>query len=451
MNARELTRLGLSEEAQELATPCIQAALETGWTRGVLREHLRVLIASPASFHSDAIFGELARFLAPPETTGFQERDLGEWLDLSGNPLAACQLAEARRLLITVAGALLPDGQAGLGLPVGGVLATRGAVIPRAVGRDIGCRMHLSVLVAPRHGRESLADVLTETTVFGLQAQHGQPVEHPVMDRDWSLCDSTRRLKGTASRQLGTSGTGNHFVEFGRFRAMDESLGLPSGRQFLALFSHSGSRNVGTLVAKEFHNEARVLTRLPRELRAWPWLPLATEAGHRYWAAMDLMLDYAAASHEVLHERIRARMDAEIRFAHSCAHNLATIENDLVIHRKGAIRLGAGELGIIAGTCAHPSYLVRGKGAPQVLDSASHGAGRVLSRGAARHRFDFARRAKLLKATGVRVLSSGRDELPQVYRDIEEVIRAQLDHLDVVGVFHPRVVRMAPEGELAED
>ncbi len=251
------------------------------------------MLKQPWKYVSDYHFGELARLLKPPDSAGyFPERDLPPWPLLCENPLAVNLLHEARRLPIAVTGALLPDGQAGLGLPVGGVLATQNAVIPRAVGSDIGCQMRLSVFEEPAsqidatEGRKRLSGILRRCTRFGLTAGYRLPEEHPVLEEDWGWCEAMRRGRKMVAEQLGTSGTGNHFVDFGRYEG---------GR--LAFLSHSGSRGIGAATALEFHKLAlKAQPHLPGELKAWAWLDLDSEAGTAYWNAMELLVRYAPAT-----------------------------------------------------------------------------------------------------------------------------------------------------------
>jgi tRNA-splicing ligase RtcB len=152
-----------------------------------------------------------------------------------------------------VSGALMPDAHIGYGLPIGGVLACDGAVIPYAVGVDIACRMKLSVLDMPANSLEakfnSYKESLEKGTRFGVGVEYKQPQSHDVMDRDWSVTRITRERKDKAWKQLGTSGSGNHFVEFGvlTLDSADDALGLAPG-EYVALLSHSGSRGTGAAV-----------------------------------------------------------------------------------------------------------------------------------------------------------------------------------------------------------
>jgi tRNA-splicing ligase RtcB len=167
------------------------------------------------------------------------------------------------------------------------------------------------------------------------------------------------------------------------------------------------------------------------------------------------MGEFAAASHEVIHARLARALGAGVLADVENHHNFAWIERhagrDVVVHRKGATPAGAGVLGVIPGSMATPGFVVRGRGSAASLESASHGAGRVMSRTAARRSFTWKQVQPLLDRAGVKLLSAGIDENPLVYKDINAVIAAQSDLVDVVARFSPRIVRMAAAGEKPED
>jgi len=341
------------------------------------------------------------------------------------------------------------------------VLATLNAVVPYAVGVDIACRMKLSVLDVPvedLHERsERFQQALEKGTRFGVGAEYKQPHYHPVMDQDWEITRITREKKDTAWRQLGTSGSGNHFVEFGilTLPEADPELGLEAGR-YVALMSHSGSRGAGAAVCSTYSNIAR--SRLPsqyKEAGQLAWLDLDTEAGQEYWAAMNLMGDYAAANHAVIHRRVTELLGAEIVAGVENHHNFAWKEvhngQEVIVHRKGATPAGKGVLGVIPGSMADPAFVVRGRGCPESFNSAAHGAGRRMSRTAAKNQYRFSTVKKELEAKGIVVLSAGADEVPGVYKDIRDVMREQQDLVDVVAQFQPKIVKMCGDGSRAED
>jgi tRNA-splicing ligase RtcB len=186
---------------------------------------------------------------------------------------ALTQMRNACKLPVAVTGALMPDAHVGYGLPIGGVLATRNAVIPYAVGVDIACRMKMSVLDLPptalADDKERLTRALERETRFGVGAMFSRTRDHDVMDADWNVTAVTARMKDRAWSQLGTSGSGNHFVEFGELIVTDAGVGLRPGR-YVALLSHSGSRGTGAQVADHYSRLARDSIRsCRRSCRTW--------------------------------------------------------------------------------------------------------------------------------------------------------------------------------------
>lgn len=362
------------------------------------------------------------------------------------------QMENAVRLPIAVAGALMPDAHQGYGLPIGGVLATTNAVIPYAVGMDIACRMRLSVLDLPlaifNEDIDRLKSALARETQFGVGAGwRKNRREHPVMDADWSVSPITKAGKDKAWEQLGSSGSGNHFAEFGRLTLESDELGLSKGR-YVALLTHSGSRGVGGDVASHYSRVARnAHPELGRELQHLAWLDLDCTEGKEYWAAMELMGKYAAANHELIHHHVAAALGVDTLRTIENHHNFAWIEpldgRDVVIHRKGATPAHAGTLGIIPGSMGTPGYVVRGRGNAASLHSCSHGAGRKMSRKAAMKAFTWNDVHEFLKKRGVILMSAGLDEAPMAYKDIDTVMAAQGDLVETVARFDPKLVRMS--------
>jgi tRNA-splicing ligase RtcB len=194
-------------------------------------------------------------------------------------------------------------------------------------------------------------------------------------------------------------------------------------------------------------------------MRHLGWLPLDSAPGREYWAAMGLMGRYAAANHACIHRHVAEHLGARVILDVENHHNFAWQEEHLVdgvrrtvvVHRKGATPAGAGVLGIIPGSMATPGYLVRGRGAAASLDSASHGAGRRMSRTKARQSYRWKDVRAALAAGGVRLISAGLDEAPFAYKDITSVMAAQADLVHTTARFDPRLVKMAPDGEQPED
>jgi tRNA-splicing ligase RtcB len=377
---------------------------------------------------------------------------------------AVQQLKNACKLPVAVSGALMPDAHVGYGLPIGGVLATHEAVIPYAVGVDIACRMKLTVLDLPvgavADEQTRLTSAIERETRFGIGASFRARRQHDVMDADWQVTSLTSRLKDRAWAQLGTSGSGNHFVEFGQLTVFDDTAGLPRG-EYLALLSHSGSRGTGAQVAQHYSRLARDMhPELPHDLSHLAWLDLSTDAGQEYWAAMELMGQYAAANHALIHAHIARALGVEVLLDIENHHNFAWRERhrlpdgseaEVIVHRKGATPAGVGVLGIIPGSMGTPGYVVRGKGVAASLNSASHGAGRRMSRTKAKEMFTWDAAQTFLRERGVTLLSAGLDEVPMAYKDIDEVMAAQTDLVEPLARFEPRLVKMAPSGEPPED
>lgn len=374
-------------------------------------------------------------------------------------PESVRQLENACALPISVRGALMPDAHRGYGLPIGGVLATDNAVIPYAVGVDIACRVKMTVLDLPvgmvRDESGRLARAIETETRFGIGASFRDRREHDVMDDDWGVTELTAGLKDKAWAQLGSSGSGNHFVEFGLFEPDDPALGLEPGT-YLALLSHSGSRGAGATIAGHYSRLAMKLhPELPPELRHLAWLDLDTGEGQAYWASMELMGRYASANHACIHRHVAGHLGALVLADIENHHNFAWKERhdgrDVVVHRKGATPAGEGAIGIIPGSMATTTYVVRGRGSRDSMDSAAHGAGRVMSRTRAKKSFRWSQVRPQLEERGVTVLSAGLDEVPGVYKDIDAVMADQADLVVPIGRFQPRIVKMAPAGERPED
>jgi tRNA-splicing ligase RtcB len=374
------------------------------------------------------------------------------------------QMERAVRLPVSVMGALMPDAHVGYGLPIGGVLATDNAVIPYAVGMDIACRMRMSVLPLPVSAlegeRERLRAAIERETRFGVGAEFKQRRQHGVMEQDWSVSPLTKRLKDKAWSQLGTSGSGNHFVEYGVLTVLREGMGVAVG-EYLALLSHSGSRGTGGQVATHYSQLAmRLHPELPHELSHLAWLDLDREPGQEYWAAMELMGRYAAANHELIHGHVCRALGVEPLTVIENHHNFAWREThvlpgghrrEVIVHRKGATPAGRGALGVIPGSMGAPGYVVRGLGEPASLNSAAHGAGRRMSRKRAAQQYSWNDLKEVLRQRRVELISAGLDEVPMAYKDIEQVMAAQTDLVERIARFDPRLVKMAPGGERPED
>ncbi|GAB4003906.1 RtcB family protein [Spirosoma migulaei] len=365
------------------------------------------------------------------------------------------QMETAASLPISVAGALMPDAHQGYGLPIGGVLATEAnTVIPFAVGVDIACRMCLSVFDLPpaflKREPHLLKKSLVEQTKFGIGGETREKIDESVMDLpEWQATKVIRDLKDKAYRQLGSSGTGNHFVEWGivEVYAHDDLLNLPSG-EYLALLSHSGSRGFGGNVANYYSKLAMQKTKLPKQAAHLAWLDLATEEGQAYWIAMNLAGEYASANHHEIHRKLAKALREKPLVMVENHHNFAWKEKladgqEVIVHRKGATPAGSNVLGIIPGSMTQPGFVVRGKGNAESLNSASHGAGRLMSRTQAFNTLTRSQWNKALTEADIQLIGGDLDEAPMVYKNIETVINAQSDLVSVLAKFTPKIVRMA--------
>lgn len=464
MNTKDFIRLGVPlGEATRRATDFVSRFILGGGDKTRLEAEVKAIVGNPAAFAGDSLRGEFAKALLnappPPRAEPVKYRQWGEGLEHE----AVMQMEKACLLPVSVAGALMADAHVGYGLPIGGVLATENAVIPYAVGVDIACRMKMTVLDIPVRNLEQKQDRLTRAieteTRFGVGASFKERREHGVLDADWSVSPITKQNKDRAWSQLGTSGSGNHFVEFGLFTAHSKISDLEAGT-YVALLSHSGSRGTGAAVCDHYSKIAfSQFPDLPGELKRLAWLSLNSQEGQEYWVAMELMGQYAAANHACIHQHIAENLGAQVLLDLENHHNFAWKEKhvidgaarEVIVHRKGATPAGAGVLGIIPGSMASPGFVVSGKGNAESLHSASHGAGRAMSRKAANEKFNWKDVNRLLRERGVTLISAGLDEVPMAYKNIREVMAAQKDLVTVLGQFDPKLVKMAPSGERPED
>ncbi|MFQ3536145.1 MAG: RtcB family protein [Aggregatilineales bacterium] len=461
MNGHVLLKLGYpSGKAIGIALQIAAESAVQGDSEESILEALRAVLADPDSFADDPRYKGLAKELirlreqpkayrldtyAPYQVWGRDQIEHG----------ALQQMERAMRLPISVRGALMPDAHQGYGLPIGGVLATYNAVIPYAVGVDIACRMRLTIFEAPPHfleqKKERFRKALEENTCFGAGNAWSVPRQHAVMDDPlWQEHPVARRLKDIAWKQLGTSGSGNHFVEFGTLvvsTPFETAQGAVPAGKYLALLSHSGSRRFGYEIASHYTQVAmQSHSGLPKDFEHLAWLDLDWSAGAEYWAAMQLAGRYASANHAVIHaqlvEAVRLPAIGVVENHHNFAWREVVDGQELIVHRKGATPAAEGVLGVIPGSMGDPGYVVRGRGAAASLNSAAHGAGRRISRAEALKRFNWNIINRKLREKGVEVLSAGLDEVPNCYKDIDAVMAAQADLIETLAVFQPKLVKM---------
>ncbi len=425
-------------------------------------EILRAILQSPNEYANDPVLGKIAECLLPKPRVEGAEISLnksGVSFNVFGSefiePAAMGQMYQAAKLPISVAGALMPDAHSGYGLPIGGVLATENTVIPYGVGVDIGCRMCLSIFdIDPKEliqKEKYFTRELNEATLFGAGKQFEVTASHEVIES--KLFNEIALLKGLqmrAAKQLGSSGSGNHFVEFGEVEILPSTetsfgFGVQPGK-YLGLLSHSGSRALGANIANHYTKIAKQKRKLPGEASNLAWLHLAEEEGWEYWLSMNLAGDYASACHHVIHQKIAKQLSRKPLQMVENHHNFAWKEmhegRELIVHRKGATPAGKNVLGIIPGSMTAPGFIVKGKGEPASLNSASHGAGRKMSRTAALKSITHKALNEELERIGVKLIGGGLDEAPFAYKDIREVMNAQKQLVDIIGLFHPKIVKM---------
>lgn len=361
------------------------------------------------------------------------------------------QMKDAMKLPIAAKGALMPDAHHGYGLPIGAVLAAENAVIPFGVGLDIGCRMALSVYEMPKDFFKrkpfEIRKAIFKHTHFGNDGSLEYRQDHEVLEHpDFSATDLLKRLHGKAAFQLGSSGTGNHFVEFGEVELFENNaLQLPAGI-YLGLLSHSGSRGMGAAIAAYYTKRATESCKLPDKMRSMAWLDMNSQEGQEYWISMNLAGEYAKACHDCIHRNLTRVMGLNTLIKVENHHNFAWKEihdgKEFYVHRKGATPAAMGELGIIPGSMTAKGFIVSGKGNPGSLNSASHGAGRKFSRRQTKENFTKSQLNHLLLENGVTLYGGSVEETPQAYKNIEQVMGFQNELVNVEGVFTPKVVRM---------
>jgi len=420
---------------------------------------LKDILAAPENYLADEVLSKIADKLietVEEETTEIALNSEGIQYNIFGakhiEDGALAQMQIAAKLPVAVAGALMPDAHQGYGLPIGGVLATNNAIIPYAVGVDIGCRMCLSIFAThPDELKKREAwyqRELVANTLFGAGREFSDSRDHEVIDRkEFSEIAFLNGLQHKALKQLGTSGSGNHFVEFGKVEITNPTnpMQLPVGN-YVGLLSHSGSRGMGANIANHYTQIAMQKTVLPKEAKHLAWLDLDTQEGMEYWLAMNLAGDYASACHHTIHAKIAKAIGEQPLAMVENHHNFAWKEmyegKEVIVHRKGATPAGKDVLGIIPGSMTAPGFIVKGKGETASLNSASHGAGRKMSRTKALAKITHEALKKELKEHGVKLIGGGLDEAPFVYKDINEVMQSQTTLVDVLGKFFPAIVQM---------
>ncbi|HVK96879.1 MAG TPA: RtcB family protein [Flavisolibacter sp.] len=461
LTGKELRKIGYPEG------PVISIAMNTmeksfkHLSKEEALEILGSILQSPNQYAHDGKLGKIAEALLPKpkkEQNEIPLVDKGIHFNVFGaegiEHGALQQMITASKIPIAVAGALMPDAHAGYGLPIGGVLATENAVMPYGVGVDIGCRMCLSIFdIKPEdliNKHDYFTRELNEATLFGAGSTFEKATDHEVLHRkEFDELGILKGLQDRAWKQLGTSGSGNHFVEFGVVEILDDdnenTCGIPRGK-YVGLLSHSGSRALGANVANHYTKVAKEKRRLPGEASNLAWLGLDEQEGIEYWMSMNLAGDYASACHHIIHQKIARQLGREPIKMVENHHNFAWKEKyngkEVIVHRKGATPAGKGVLGIIPGSMTAPGFIVKGKGEEASINSASHGAGRRMSRTAALKSINHTTLNEILAKEGVKLLGGGLDEAPIAYKDIHEVMKAQQQLVKTIGLFYPKIVKM---------
>ena len=336
--------------------------------------------------------------------------------------------------------ALMPDAHVGLGATIGSVIATRGAIMPSAVGVDIGCGMVAVETPLTSHALPDSLNALHTRIATAVPAGVGKGHDTVATSAARLLADArvdlTSKQQRTAGTQLGSLGSGNHFVEV----CLDE-------RDRVWIVLHSGSRGIGNQLASTHIEAAKGLMKqyfIELDDPDLAYLVEGTPEFNTYIAAMLWAQDYAATNRDVMVDAVVEQVGAflgdrfEATSRINCHHNFCELEHhhghDLWVTRKGAIRARSGDLGVIPGSMGTRSYIVSGKGSDASYHSCSHGAGRRLSRGQARRELDVA---------GLRAQMSGKawneadavkllDEDPRSYKDIDQVMDDQRDLVSIV-------------------
>ena len=457
-----LSKLGYTDNvARSLAIELVAKHCKHHSQEEIIRL-LQEIIQSPEEYKQDAVWGRLAEVLSPTksEVSTYEIREEPLPYIVYGadhiDELSKSQIEMAMRLPVTLSGALMPDGCAGYGLPIGGVLATTDdVVIPYAVGKDIGCRMSLTILDAgidylEKHHDRAI-EALINNTAFGLDGILPFKQYHALFDKsEFREIPVLKKLREKAVRQLGSSGKGNHFVDICEVELpQTNALKLPDGK-YIGILSHSGSRGLGAAIADYYTAIAKETCKLPHQAGPFAWLSLNTEAGQEYWKCMEIAGEYSAVNHDCIHYNVTKALRLKPLANVSNHHNFAWRERlpdgrEIIIHRKGATPAHCGELGIIPGSMATPGYIVSGKGTVDSLFSASHGSGRKMSRLEAKNSISRYALKKYLAEKNVFLIGGTTEEAPQAYKDINSIMESQKDLVNIEGTIIPRIVKMSEE------
>ena len=460
LRSKDFKTIGIySNQTISIATTILRKKQFKLFTNKMKIELVEKIMNSPEEYADDELLSSIAEQFIEPEEQEVEPIKLHESeveLKVFGRPLiksnAYQQMRTAMKLPIVRRGALMPDSHLGYGLPIGAVLATEESIIPFAIGMDIGCRMSLTIYeVTERFFKmheHKFKQSIIDNTAFGLSKTIvAGSKEHPFLDRDvFHQTTLLGRLKSKAVRQLGSSGSGNHFVEWGIVEITeDDSTTLPAGK-YIGLLAHSGSRGFGASIAKFYSDLAKEQSNLPYNMRHLGWLDLNEANGQEYWLSMNLAGDYAKACHDQIHKNVAKPLGLKPLMKIENHHNFAWKEivdgKEMIVHRKGSTPAGEGVLGLIPGSMTDPGFIVKGKGNKDSIWSASHGAGRKCSRKETISNNTKSEMRKELRNKRVTLIGGALDESPYAYKSLEKVMSYQNELVDIIGKFYPRIVRM---------
>lgn len=356
------------------------------------------------------------------------------------------QMELAMSIPVAISGSLMPDAHLGYALPIGGVIALENAISPSFVGYDISCMVMLSIFdIEVSSFMDSIdyfANVLRESTSFGVGASNKWNHEHPVMNMsEWGDIEALKRVKELAQLQLGSSGGGNHFADLVLIESDNPKIGM---------LTHSGSRGAGHKVATHYVKQAErytsgIASNVPN---GYEWLAVDHELGQEYLMAMNVLGDYAYANHSLMHQTFSTSIGFQPTKQIMNRHNFVWDRDGLFIHRKGATPANNGQLGLIPGSSGSASYIVSGLGNKDSLYSSSHGAGRVGSRTQAKKNHNELEFQKRMSNLGTKHFGLAQDETYQAYKDIEAVMKVQNGVLvQTIAKLKPLVVLMSGESD----
>ncbi len=347
--------------------------------------------------------------------------------------------------------AIMPDAHQGYGMPIGGIMASEDAIIPNAVGVDIGCgicAVKTSLTTISHKNLKSILSAIRRTIPLGFshhkKSQKTNLMPQPKGYTVSNLTVVSKEYK-SALKQLGTLGGGNHFIEIQR-----------GDDGHIWLMVHSGSRNLGLKVATYYNKLATALNKKWASKISPKWqlafLPLDSKPGQSYLQEMRYCVDFALASRSLMMDRIQKAVasvvspvafEPLINIAHNYAAQETHFRKKVIVHRKGATRAQTGEIGIIPGSQGTPSYIVRGRGERESFTSCSHGAGRIMGRKQAQRQLDLAQEKRVLEDQGIihaiRNIKN-LDEAAGAYKNIDKVIGNQVDLVEVMEKLQPLAV-----------